>query len=111
MKKATLEIMERILTNLEGKGEAENEALADVQAELNKGAEQKAAKKAVYDEAREVVLANLDATPVTAAELYEAIKEDLPDDFGVRKLIRGLTKEWADAVVTIAGATNQYRKA
>ena len=45
--------------------------LDELNAELNKGAEKRAAKAAEYGAVRETILGGLSDTPVTVAELYD----------------------------------------
>ena len=88
MKKSTLSTLVSYLngetiTNLD-------EIRAELEKELNKGAEKAAANRALYDAAKEVVLANLSETPVTVSELYEQISDELPDGFSRSKLQYGM---------------------
>lgn len=62
----------------------------------------KAAEKAVaYNEAKGVVIDALrDAgAPVTAAELFEAVKDALPEGFTKGRMVYGLTRLWTGEVV------------
>ena len=96
MKKSTLSALVSYLngetiTNLD-------EIRAELEKELNKGAEKAAANRALYDAAKEVVLANLSETPVTVSELYEQISDELPDGFSRSKLQYGM-RLWGDEIV------------
>ena len=68
MKKATFEAIKTALTNF---GFADEDILAELDKEINKGAEAKAAKDATYDAAWEVVRSVLAMTtaPLTVAEI------------------------------------------
>ena len=95
MKKSTLSALVSYLngeaiTNLD-------EIRAELEKELNKGAEKAAANRALYDAAKEVVLANLSETPVTISELYEQISDELPDGFSRSKLQYGM-RLWGDEI-------------
>lgn len=88
---------------------------AELEAELNKGAEAKAAKDATYDAAWEVVrsIFALTTAPLTVAEITEEAVDDdrLPEGFSKGKVQYGLTHNWADRVVKIEGKPNTYRLA
>lgn len=85
--------------------------IAIIDKELNRGADVKAATMAMYDEARDAVLGVLRGTysPVTATEIYEACKDNLPEGFTRAKVTYGLTHYWSDSVVKIDGKVNTYR--
>ena len=85
--------------------------IAIIDKELARGADAKAATMAMYDEARDAVLNVLRGTytPVTATEIYEACKGDLPEGFTRAKITYGLTHYWANDVVKIDGKVNTYR--
>ena len=109
MKKAT---MNTILTLIATIDTPEAEAVrAELNAELNKGAEEKARSAELYDAAKAVVMNELGDTPVTISELYEAVQENLPDGFTKGKLQYAVTRLWTDAIVKIEGKVNTYRKA
>lgn len=92
-----------------------DEIKAELMAELNKGAEAKAAKNAAYDAAWEVVrsIFALTTAPLTVAEITEEAADDdrLPEGFGKGRILYGLNHQWADRVVKIEGKPNTYRLA
>lgn len=90
-----------------------DEIKAELEAELNKGAEVKAAKDATYDAAWDIVRGVLTMTtaPLTAAEITEEAAAKLPDGFGKGRVLYGLNHQWADYVVKIEGKPNTYRLA
>ncbi len=109
MKKAT---MNTILTLIATIDTPEAEAVrAELNAELNKGAEEKARNAELYDTAKAVVMGELGDKPVTIGELYEAVQENLPEGFTKGKLQYAVTRLWTDAIVKIEGKVNTYRKA
>ena len=109
MKKAT---MNTILTLIATIDTPEAEAVrAELNAELNKGAEEKARNAELYDAAKAVVLDELGDKPVTIGELYEAVQDILPEGFTKGKLQYAVTRLWTDAIVKIEGKVNTYRKA
>ena len=87
-----------------------DEIRAELEKELNKGAEKAAANRALYDTAKDVVLANLSKTPVTVAELYEQIKDELPDGFSRSKVQYGMLHYWNDEVVKYDGSPATYTR-
>jgi len=109
MKKATMNTILTLIATIDTP-EAE-EVRAELTAELNKGAEQKAENAKLYDTAKGVVLDELGDTPVTIGELYEAVKDNLPDGFTKGKLQYAVTRLWTAEIVKIEGKVNTYRKA
>lgn len=108
MKNSTLK---SLVSYLNGKTVANlDEIKAELEAELNKGAAAKAAKVAVYNEAKDVVLAVLaDAgNPVTLAELFDACADGLPEGFTKNQLAYALRVYWADEVTKTEGKVNTY---
>ena len=89
-----------------------DEIKAELEAELNRNADKAAANRRLYDDARELVLAELGMTDkgVTLAELYESCEGKLPTGFTKGKLQYALTHYWNDAVrVTQDKGGNTYR--
>lgn len=85
--------------------------LDELNAELNKGADKRAAKVAEYDAVRETILGGLSDTPVTIAELYESIKDELPEGFSRNKVQYAIVNLYKDAVEKISGSPNTYKRA
>lgn len=79
--------------------------------ELNKGAEKAQANRELYEAAKAVVMAELGETPVTIAELYDAIAEQLPEGFKKGKLQYAVTRMWTDEIRRVEGKVNAYCKA
>ena len=90
-----------------------DEIKAELEAELNKGAVAKAAKDEVYDLAWDCVreVFGFTTAPLTVAEIFEQVKDDLPEGFTKGKVQYGLTHQWAPQVVKIEGKPNTYRLA
>jgi len=88
-----------------------NEVLDELNAELNRGAEAKAAKNAEYDAARAVVMAELAkfGMPVQLSELFEAVKDELPHGFTKGKLQYGITQLWSDVIERTDDTPRGYR--
>ena len=105
MKKST---MKAILSYLNGETLTNlDEIRAEIENELNRGVEKANANRALYDEAKGVVLANLSDTPVTIAELYEQIADQLPDGFTRSKLQYAMGNLWTE-VEKIGGSPMTY---
>lgn len=109
MKKNTLSAIAAVLATIDF--ENKDEILAEVAADLNRGAEEKAAKAAEYDAVKDIILGGLSDTPVTIAELYESIKDMLPDNFGKNRVQYAVTRLYADEVVKVEGKPNGYKRA
>ena len=88
-----------------------SEIKAELEAELSKDKARKDANAQAYEQVHDVIVGNLDATPCTCAELYEAIKGKLPEGFSKGKVQYALTHLWEDEIVKIEGTPNTYRKA
>ena len=87
------------------------EILAEFEKELNRNAEAKQAKEALYAEAKPIVLGVMDA-PATITEIFEAVKDELPDGFTKGNLQYAITHLWKDEIEKIEGKVNTYcRKA
>jgi hypothetical protein len=82
--------------------------LAEVNAELNKGANEKAQRNAEYESVKDVLLAPLAEGKLTIAELYEAVKDELPAGFTRAKVQYAITKLFADEVEKFEGKPNTY---
>ena len=108
MKKATLEIIRDALNSINF-GDADPDAMAEINAEINKGAEEKAARDAVYESVHELVVDNLSSTPITCGDLWEEIGvEAAAKGMTLRKLQYALSNLWQDEIVKIAGKPNTY---
>ena len=108
MKKATLETIRTALTDL---GYTNEDVLAELDAELSKGAAEKAARAAEYEAIHALIVDNLTDTPVTVADLVAEIESELPEGMNRHKVQYALNNLWQDEIVKIAGKPNTYRKA
>ena len=109
MKKATMNTILSLIADIDTP-EAEV-VRAELNAELNRGAEEKARNAEVYEQAKAIVMSELGATPVTISELYDAIADKLPADFPKGKLQYAMTRLWKDEIVRTEGKVNTYAKA
>lgn len=109
MKKVTLETIRTALTDL---GYDNAEVLAELDAELNKGAAEKAARAEAYEGIHSLVVDNLSETPVTCADLFGEIEDEVSAKGMTRHNVQyALNNLWQDEIVKIAGKPNTYRRA
>lgn len=109
MKKATLETIRTALTDL---GYENTEVLAELDAELNKGAEEKAARAAAYAGIHDIVVDNLTDTPVCLNDLWPEIEGEITAKGMTKHNVQyALNNLWQDEIVKIAGKPNTYRRA
>lgn len=108
MKKSTFVTIKTALTDL---GYENEEVFAELDKEINRGEEQKAKNAEAYEAMHDVIVGNLEETPVTCGELYDAIKDELPDGATKGKVQYALTHLWQDEIVIVKGTPNSYRKA
>ena len=106
MKKATLTTIYETLKTMD----YDPEILAEVETELNRGAEKAQANKEMYDAAKPVVFAALSDTPVTISELYAEVEDNLPDGMTKGKLQYAITRLWKDEVGKVEGKINSYTR-
>lgn len=108
MKKAT---MIALISLLNGETIAEPDTIkAELEAELNRGAEKAKANRDLYAQAHDVVMeafAQANA-PVTIGELYEAVAKNLPAGMTKGKVQYAVTRLWADELVRVDGKVNTY---
>lgn len=110
MKKATLETIRKTLVD-EKLYDDTDEIIKELDAEINKGAAEKAAKAEMYESFHDLVMDNLSNTPVTLAELFADIEGDLPKGVNKHHVQYAVTKLWKSEVEKIEGKPNTYRKA
>ena len=110
MKKATLEAIRDTLIDLGVKDT--DPMVVELNAELNKGAEEKAARAAAYEGIHDIVVDNLSETPVTCADLFAEIEADITAKGMTRHNVQyALNNLWQDEIVKIPGKPNTYRRA
>ena len=86
------------------------EIKAELEAELNRGAEKAQKNRELYESVKPIVFEGLSVAgvPVTISELYEEIKDKLPDGFGKSKVQYAVTRLWIDELVKTEGKVNTY---
>ena len=85
--------------------------MSELTAELNRGADVKAAKAAKYDAIKSIVLDALTETPATIGEIFDAISDELPDGVTKAMVQYGITRLWKDEIVKVEGNPATYKKA
>lgn len=109
MKKSTLAYIAATLSTIDFENKAN--VIDEINAELNRGVEKRQAKIEEYAENRAVILGGLSDTPVTIAELYESIKDELPEGFSRNKVQYAIVNLYKDEVEKISGSPNTYKRA
>ena len=98
-----------VYTFLTANGFDNAEILAEFEKEINRNAEAKQAKEALYAEAKPIVLGVMDA-PATITEIYEAVQDTLPDGFTKGNLQYAITRLWKDEIDKTEGKVNTYSR-
>ena len=110
MKKATLEAIRDTLLDL-GVSDADP-MVVELNAELNRGAEEKAARAAAYEGIHDVVVDNLTDTPVSLTDLWPEIEDEVTTKGMSKHNVQyALNNLWQDEIVKIVGKPNTYRRA
>lgn len=107
MKKSTLSTIYTALKGID----FDSEILAEIEKELNRGEAQKVKNAEAYDALHDVVIGALGDTPATVAEIWEAIKGEVPEGVTKGKVQYALTHLWQDEIVKVEGKPNGYRRA
>ena len=111
MKKATLETIRKTLVE-EKLYEDTDEIIKELDAEINKGAEEKAARAAAYEGIHDIIVDNLTDTPMTCADLFSEIEAEVTAKGMSRYNVQyALNSLWQDEIIKIPGKPNTYRRA
>ena len=86
------------------------EIKAELEAELQKGEDKAAANRVLYATAHDVVFAKLSDKPMTIAEIWEVVKDEMPEGFTKSKLQYAIREYWGDEVIKTEGKVNEYQK-
>ncbi len=108
MTKTTMNTILSLIANIDT---PDAQAVRDeLNAELAKGAARAQANATVYEQAKETVLATMQAltAPVTLGELYTELENELPEGFTKGKLQYAVTRLWTDSIAKIEGKVNTY---
>ena len=87
-----------------------DEIKAELEAELNRGAEKAQKNRELYESVKPIVWEGFRSAgvPVTVSELYEEIKNNLPEGFGKSKVQYAITRLWIGELVKKEGKVNTY---
>ena len=111
MKKATLETISKVLHDIPSFSDGHPGVLEEVDAELNKGAEEKAARAAAYEGIHDVIVDNLTDTPMTCADLWGEIESEVTAKSMTRHNVQyALNNLWQDEIEKIPGKPNTYKR-
>ena len=108
MKKLSLVAIKNALV---GYGYADEDILAELEKEITKGEAQKAKNAEAYDAIHDIVIGALSMVPVTVAELWDSIEDEVPEGITKGKVQYALTHLWQDEIVKVEGKPNGYRRA
>ena len=111
MRKVSMTALLDILNGVSYSDEMVAELKDELTKEINKGQAQKDANAQAYEAIHSLIVDTLSATPVTVAELFAEIEQDLPEGMTKGKIQYALTHLWQDEIVKIEGKPNTYRKA
>lgn len=109
MKKSSLQSLVSFIDSVDAPQEVKS-IRDEIVAELAKGAEKAQANRDLYEQAKDIVLSALSDTPATIAEIYEEVKDGLPEGFSKGKVQYAITRLWADEVVKTEGKVNTYSR-
>lgn len=86
------------------------DAVDELKAELNRGAEKAQKNRDLYEAVKPIALEGLRVAhnPVTISELYEEIKDELPEGFAKSKLQYAITRLWVGEVIKHEGKVGTY---
>ena len=108
MKMTTMNTIYNALTATEFEGK--DVVMQELYNEMHRGDAAKAATRAAYDAAHDVVMETIASAsaPVTAAEIFSACQDTLPDGMTKGKIAYALRVLWADEVTVTEGKVNTY---
>lgn len=109
MKKVTMTTILSLIADIDTP-EAE-EVRAELNAELNRGAEEKARNAEQYEAVKGIVMETLTDAEATIGELWDVISDRVPEGFTKGKLQYAVTRLWKDELVRTEGKVNTYRRA
>ena len=108
MKKATLEAIRKALIEIIPDTDP---MIVELDAELNKGAAEKAARAEAYEGIHSLIVDNLNDTPITCADLFVEIEPEVVAKGMTRHNVQyALNNLWQDEIVKIPGKPNTYRR-
>lgn len=111
MKKSSVKTLVAYFATIENLPADVAVAVDELNAEVAKDSDAKAAKAAEYATIHDVVFSKLGSAPMTVADIFTACEAELPEGTTKNKVQYGLLHYWQDEVVKIEGKPNQYRRA
>lgn len=110
MKNSTMNTIVSVLSTIDFEGK--DTVMAELNTELHRYDAVKEAKMALYESAHPVVFEVFEqtATPLTVAEIWEAIEDTVPEGFTKSKLAYALSHQWKDEVQRTSGKVTTYQK-
>ena len=86
------------------------DACDELKEELNRGAEKAQKNRELYESVKPIVWDGFKVAgkPITIAELFEEIENELPDGFGKSKVQYAVTRLWINELVKNEGKVNAY---
>ena len=109
MKKATMNTILSLISTIDTP-EADM-VRAELNAELNRGAEQKAQNSAMYEAVKPIVMDELGDSTCTIGELWDAVADKVPDGFTKGKLQYAITRLWIGELERVDGKVSSYKRA
>lgn len=112
MTKNTMMDLVAMLNGAEMSADRIAEMKGELEKELNRNAEKAQANRELYAEAHDIVMNGFERfnMPVTIAELFANVADELPKGFSRSKLQYAMTKVWVDELVVTPGKPNTYQK-
>lgn len=110
MKNSTMNTIVSVLSTVDFEGK--DAVMAELNTELHRYDAVKEAKMALYESAHPVVFEVFEqtTTPLTVAEIWEAIEDTVPEGFTKSKLAYALSHQWKDEVKRAFGKVTTYQK-
>ena len=87
-----------------------DEIKAQLEGELAKNEAKAQANRELYEATREIVLGALGETPMSVADLWEAVKDEVPEGMSKSKIQYALREYWASEVKKTEGKVNMYSR-
>ena len=112
MKKATLETVVNALNEIPGFEDGYPGVLDELRAELNKGAEEKAARDAAYESIHSLIVDNLpNGNAIPCSELYAEIESEvIAKGMSKGQVQWALNNLWSEEIEKIPGKPNTYKR-
>ena len=109
MKKTSLSAIRTALESIDPTAYAE--LINEIDTELGRDKARKDANAQAYEAIKGIVMDALAEGEATISELYESVKDKLPESMTKAKVQYAITRLWADEVIKTEGNPNTYRKA